>query len=431
MTRPLARRLRSAALTIGAVLGVVCALSVAAGLVRGIRPLVVQTGSMSPTIDAGALAWGRHVTADDLAVGDVVMVPKGDGDRVTHRIVAIEKTNTGTFVQLKGDANKAVDAQLYPVGDDTYRVFADVPYGGRVVAWLSGPIGLFLLGMYAMSLLFIAFRPRRDDGTPPSDDADRSQGAGGRRRGKRALRRTGASSVAAFAVVALTVAPSFATWTDVTSVLGSSLSTGSLVTPTLTCTKNSSSQVTISWTAASSPAAHGYTAVIVENGQNLTVSINGTQRSVVVTTSLLSTLFGQTSTVRVTGNLAGTNWTATPVDQKVTVAALGLDIACGTVPAAPTITGCTTTNGGSPYTLTWTWPGPGNPDSFQVVYSVNPGGLRSTTFAGTARSGNTVAINNETGNFKLVAVVGGIQSAASNQANYSGGGSGKSCTVVP
>lgn len=101
-------------------------------------------------------------------------------------------------------------------------------------------------------------------------------------------------------------------------------------------------------------------------------------------------------------------------------------------PAAPTITACVNTaNGSAPYRLTWTWPGPGNPDSFAVVYSVNPGGTRVTTFAGTLRTGLTVDINNEAGNFKLVAITGGVQSVVSNQANYQGNGGGKSCSVVP
>ena len=47
----------------------------------------------------------------------------------------------------------------YPV-DDAYRVFADIPYGGRVVAFLSGPIGLFVMGMYAMGMLLLVFRRR-------------------------------------------------------------------------------------------------------------------------------------------------------------------------------------------------------------------------------------------------------------------------------
>lgn len=101
-------------------------------------------------------------------------------------------------------------------------------------------------------------------------------------------------------------------------------------------------------------------------------------------------------------------------------------------PAAPTITACVNTaNGSAPYRLTWTWPGPGNPDSFAVVYSVNPGGTRVTTFAGSLRTGLTVDINNEAGNFKLVAITGGVQSVVSNQANYQGNGGSKSCSVVP
>ena len=105
-------------------------------------------------------------------VGDIVMVDTADGDRVTHRIVGIDRQGSGAVLELKGDANGVPDIERYPV-DDAYRVFADIPYGGRVVAWLSGPIGLFLLGMYAMVLLLIVLRRGGDDHQPPS----------GRRRG--------------------------------------------------------------------------------------------------------------------------------------------------------------------------------------------------------------------------------------------------------
>ena len=68
-------------------------------------------------------------------------------------------------------------------------------------------------------------------------------------------------SAAALLVVGI-ASPSWAAFADGVPITGTSLSTGSLTTPTLTCVRNSASQVTISWTAATSPATHGYTAAI-------------------------------------------------------------------------------------------------------------------------------------------------------------------------
>jgi signal peptidase I len=408
---------------------------VAAGLVFGIRPLVVQTGSMSPTIDAGALAWGKHVAADDLAVGDVVVVPKGDGHRVTHRIVAIQQTNTGTFVQLKGDANPTVDAQLYPVGDDVYRVFADVPYGGRVVAWFSGPIGLFLLGMYAMSLLFIAFRPRRDD--DDSSDDDPSQGAGDGRGGKRAARRMAATSVAAFAVVVTTVAPSWATFTDGVPVSDTSLRAGSLVTPTLTCVRDSASQVTISWTAASSPAAHTYTSAIVQNSQGLAVNSSGTTRSVVVTTALLAGTIGTTATVRVTGSLGGTSWVAPDATQSVTTTSGGTNIACGTTIVDPLPVTCSVvgTNGDWKVKLDWTYGPPDPATKFQVRSTAGSGAVPGTPadVAKTLRTWTSTGFVSKAGQIWVVAVEGAteVESVHINYDFGSGNGSGNKICPVP
>ncbi|MEZ0580019.1 signal peptidase I [Nocardioides sp. MH1] len=432
MTRPALGRLRGAALTIGAVLGVLCALSVVAGLVLGIRPLVVQTGSMSPTIDAGALAWGRHVSADDLAVGDVVMVPKGDGDRVTHRIVAIKETNTGTFVQLKGDANPAVDAQLYPVGDDVYRVFADVPYGGRVVAWFSGPIGLFLLGMYAMGMLFVALRPRRDDGDSPSDGDDPSQGAGDGRRGKRAARRLAATSVAAFGVLVSTVAPSWATWNDTVSLLGTSLSTGSLTTPTLTCVRDNASQVTITWTAATSPAAHDYTAAVVQNSQALPVLTSGAQRSVVVTPALLAGTLGTTVTVRVTGSLPGTSWVAADATQLVTTASGGSNIDCGSTASAggPPVT-CSVVGSNGDWKIKLDWTSSSNPTTGFVVRSTGAVPGTPATLGPTLRTWTSTGFESRTGQIWVVAVNGAVETESSRISYSFGNGQGNGNKLCP
>ena len=57
----------------------------------GIRLLVFESGSMTPTVDTGGLALTRTVAASDLAIGDIVSVTPAADQRVTHRIVGIEK----------------------------------------------------------------------------------------------------------------------------------------------------------------------------------------------------------------------------------------------------------------------------------------------------------------------------------------------------
>jgi hypothetical protein len=100
------------------------------------------------------------------------------------------------------------------------------------------------------------------------------------------------------------------------------------------------------------------------------------------------------------------------------------------VVAAPVISACASNGNGNSngYHLTWTWSGTGNPDSFKLYYG-GGGSFRSpSTFAGTLRQGDTPAINNESGTFRLTAVINGIESPMSNTLNYAGQGSGKTCS---
>lgn len=155
----LVRGAREGALWLGASLGVLCLVLGALALVLDVRPLVFKSGSMSPEIEAGALALAREVPASELAVGDVVSVTSERHVRITHRIVSVETTEAGTVLRLKGDANDAPDAESYQV-DDAYRVFADVPYAGYAVNAASTPWGLLICGGFVTLLLVSAFGGR-------------------------------------------------------------------------------------------------------------------------------------------------------------------------------------------------------------------------------------------------------------------------------
>ena len=137
---------RQGLLTVGAVLGVVCILMTLGAALFGLRPLVFESGSMSPTIETGDLAISRSVDASSLEKGDIVSVPTGTGSRVTHRVVSVEQVGSDAMLRLRGDANTATDATHYRVSHAD-RVLFHVPRLGYVVGWLSGPTGLFLLGL--------------------------------------------------------------------------------------------------------------------------------------------------------------------------------------------------------------------------------------------------------------------------------------------
>lgn len=164
--------LKEIALTAGAVLGTLCLLGGIAAVAFGITPLVFTSGSMEPSIPTGSVAMSHTVPATDVAVGDVVGVVRFDGSRITHRVDSIGTvTGDSVVLNLKGDANAAVDPEQYVVVDAD-RVFFSVPYLGYFVAWLSTPFALITGGALALCLMWIAFGPDvRRSSHPPGRHA--------------------------------------------------------------------------------------------------------------------------------------------------------------------------------------------------------------------------------------------------------------------
>ena len=220
---------RQGLLTGGAVLGVVCILLTIGSALFGLRPLVFQSGSMSPTIKTGALAISHRVDAASLERGQVVSVPTGTGSRVTHRIVEVTREGDAAVLRLRGDANAATDVHAYRV-THADRVLLDVPYVGYAVGWLSGPVGLFLLGLYAAFLLSVMLKGTPEQPRPASAPA----GDAAKRKGR--LLTTGlailvVTGAGAGAVATRTVTPTLAAWTDPADVTGTSLTAYTVPAP--------------------------------------------------------------------------------------------------------------------------------------------------------------------------------------------------------
>lgn len=80
-------RLANIALSIGAALGSLCLVWTLGLWMAGAQALVFQSGSMSPAIHTGDLAFSRSVPADEVQRGDIVSVVTEGGTRITHRVV--------------------------------------------------------------------------------------------------------------------------------------------------------------------------------------------------------------------------------------------------------------------------------------------------------------------------------------------------------
>jgi signal peptidase I len=110
-----------------------------------VRP--VLTGSMVPTYGPGALLITRTVPTADLHKGMIVLfVPPGEHAEFAHRITSVAGNPSLPVITTKGDANKAVDPWHAQLTSPTIpEVVASVPWVGRLVVGLRGPIQLLLI----------------------------------------------------------------------------------------------------------------------------------------------------------------------------------------------------------------------------------------------------------------------------------------------
>lgn len=277
---------RGALLTAGALGGLLCiALAVAALL--GVRPLVFQSGSMSPAIEAGALAFAREAPAADLETGDIVSVIDAAGVRVTHRLVASEGTGAERALTLRGDANAQPDREPYVV-TRADRVIFDVPYAGHVVSAMTHPAALLAVGALIPVLLYLGFGP-----------SSRAGERGGRRKA------TGAAAVLAVAGLvagSVTATPrTMAAFSDQGTMTSGTLGAYTVPAPVASCGLLSIGSTTVSWTAV--PGATGYRVFWGSGGsQTEDVSASTTSRS------LSGLITGGQFRVQALRNFGSTTW---------------------------------------------------------------------------------------------------------------------------
>jgi signal peptidase len=147
-----------ALLDLAALAGAVCGLVFLACLATGSRAAIVISGSMEPSYPVGSLTFSRRVPARSLHIGDVVTVPRNDGNGlVTHRVVDVADGDGKPAFVLKGDANQHPDPLPYDI-DEAGLVVACLPLVGYAVSWTQSHLftTLALLAVVTFCALFPA-----------------------------------------------------------------------------------------------------------------------------------------------------------------------------------------------------------------------------------------------------------------------------------
>lgn len=94
----------------------------------GVRPYIVMSGSMEPSIRTGSLCLvDTKAEYDEIEVSDVIAFRQGAG-MVTHRVIAI----TEDGMETKGDANECSDGITTTRVNFGGKTVVSIPYAGYV-----------------------------------------------------------------------------------------------------------------------------------------------------------------------------------------------------------------------------------------------------------------------------------------------------------
>ncbi len=107
--------------------------------------LVVQSGSMEPTIQTGAIVVVKPM--QDYQIGDIITFsnPNDRNESITHRIYDM-KINQGVPVYItKGDANEDPDSWEILKKDVIGKMLLTVPFLGYAVDFVKTPLGFALI----------------------------------------------------------------------------------------------------------------------------------------------------------------------------------------------------------------------------------------------------------------------------------------------
>lgn len=128
-------------------------------MVFGFSPVIVLSGSMYPTFEAGDMILLREVDPDTIQEGDVICY-FADNDKdaaITHRVIEVQTGEDGSPVFVtRGDANNVEDRAAVTV-DMVQGKYTGlyIPGLGNVAVFLQSPLGMVLCIVCPLALIFI------------------------------------------------------------------------------------------------------------------------------------------------------------------------------------------------------------------------------------------------------------------------------------
>jgi signal peptidase len=158
----------------------------------GWHGVIVLTGSMEPTLDAGGVAFVDPVRPEHVRRGDVITFTRPSSrQQVTHRVVEVVATPDGPQYRTKGDANDIPDNWVVTPRQLVGKVRLALPHLAGAVSLLIDNRTLLGVLMAVPAAFLVAdevrrWRRERRDRTRNDDPAPTPAGAAPRPRRTRA-----------------------------------------------------------------------------------------------------------------------------------------------------------------------------------------------------------------------------------------------------
>ena len=125
----------------------------------GYTPLVVKSDSMAPTFCAGDMILIRQCDPSTLKEGDIICfhtIIDNEYALNTHRIKEISDSGAGrNYVTIGDNNNGLADQHIIADGDIVGKYIGHLPKLGKVMDFISGSTGFFLVIVLPMLLFFI------------------------------------------------------------------------------------------------------------------------------------------------------------------------------------------------------------------------------------------------------------------------------------
>jgi signal peptidase I len=131
------------------------------GVLSGYRTFVVQSGSMGAAAPIGSVVLARPASAEQIAVGDMIVIRKPGKTPLLHRVIERTEQAGRIEVRTKGDSNGQPDPGSYALTGEALRYDGlRVPRLGYLVASLRTPRGLLVVAAVAGAVIALAWLRR-------------------------------------------------------------------------------------------------------------------------------------------------------------------------------------------------------------------------------------------------------------------------------